>query len=141
MRVIALFLILSGCAAVIQVGPAAPDPDPTIIGVGDEPTSEIIIYRAAEAGLLPNVVTTPAILLNRNPVGTCRFGHPLVLRLPAGNYTVTARAESGEENQWVTLEKGDVHHLRCGVVAAPSVSPKPRLDRVDAETAAREARL
>jgi len=141
MRLIALLLVLSGCAAVIQVGPAAPDPDPTIIGVGVEPTSEIIIYRAAEAGLLPNVVTTPAILLNRNSVGTCRFGRPLILRVPAGNYTVTALTKSGEENQWVTLEEGDTRYLRCGVVAAPSVSPKPRLNRIDAETAAREAGL
>ena len=141
MRVIAFFLILTGCAAVVQVGPAAPDADPTIIGVGETPTSEIYIYRAAEAGLLPNVVTTPALLLNRNSVGTCRFGHPLVLRVPAGNYTVTALTQSGEENQWVVLEEGDVRYLRCGVVAAPSISPKPRLNRVDAETAAREARL
>ncbi len=141
MRLIALFLILTGCAAVVQIGPAAPDPDPTIIGVGDAPTSEIYIYRAAEAGLLPNVATTPALLLNRNSVGTCRFGRPLVLRLPAGNYTVTALTQSGEENQWVTLDEGDVRYLRCGVVAAPSISPIPRLTRVDAETAAREARL
>ncbi len=141
MRLIVLLFILSGCAAVIQVGPAAPDPDPTIIGVGEEPTSEIYIYRAAEAGLLPNVATTPALLLNRNSVGTCRFGHPLVLRLPAGNYTVTALTQSGEENQWVTLEEGDTRYLRCGVVAAPSISPKPRLNRVDADTAASEAGL
>lgn len=141
MRLIAIFLVLAGCAAVVQVGPTAPDPDPTIIGDGVEPTSEIIVYRAAEAGLLPNVATTPTLLLNRNSVGTCRFGRPLVLRVPAGNYTVTATTMSGEENQWVTLEEGDVHYLRCGVVAAPAISPKPRLSRVDAEIAAREARL
>ena len=141
MRVIALFLILAGCAAVVQVGPAAPDPDPTTIGVGVEPTSEIIVYRASDVGLLPNVATAPELLLNRNSVGTCRVGKPLVLRVPAGNYTVTALTQSGEENQRVTLEEGDVRYLRCGVVAAPSISPKPRLNRVDAETAAREARF
>ena len=36
MRLIALFLLLTGCAAVVQIGPAAPDPDPTIIGVGED---------------------------------------------------------------------------------------------------------
>lgn len=141
MRRLLLLLALPGCAAAIQVGTASPDPDPVVIGSGDVPTSEIIVYRTSEVGLLPQIATNPALLIDGRSVGTCRFDAPLRLRVPSGNYTITALTQNGEENQWVVVEEDSTYHLRCGVVAAPSVSPKPRLDRVSAETAAREAGL
>ncbi len=132
---------VSGCAGAIQVGPAAPDNDPVVIGQGIDPKSEIIVYRASEVGLLTGIASAPALLLDGRAVGTCRFGQPLRIRLAAGNYTVSAITQGGEENQWVVVEDGTTTHLRCGVFAAPSLAPKPRLERVDATTASREAGL
>ena len=134
-------LLLSACAAAIPVGTASRDPDPVVIGDGRAPTAEIIVYRAGESGLLTNVITSPALLLDQRAVGTCRFGQPLRLRVPAGNYTVSALTQGGEANQWVVIEDGKTLHLRCGVSATRTVSPTPRLDRVDPATAAREAGL
>lgn len=136
-----LFLLLPGCAATIQVGPAAPDPTPTVIGQGIEPASEIVIYRASEPGFVANVAATPALLLDGRSVGTCRFGRPLRLRLPAGRYDIAAVTPESKVNQQVVLDEGETIHLRCGTAATPSLSPDPRLTPVDHETAAREAGL
>ena len=141
MKALVLLLALPGCAAAIQVGTASPDPNPVTIGTGSEPSSQIIIYRTSEVGLLTQVATTPALLIDGRSVGTCRFEAPLRLRVPAGNYTITALTQNGEENQWVVVEEGETQHLRFGVVSAPSLAPKPRLDRVSEEVAAREAGL
>ncbi|QMU57044.1 MAG: hypothetical protein GKR98_01800 [Boseongicola sp.] len=141
MRLLALTLILSGCAAAVQIGPAAPDPEPLIIGQGPVPTNEIHIYRPAEAGLITTVATAPALLLDNRTIGTCRFGQPLLIRVPKGNYTITALTGNGEENQWVTVDDGDKVYLRCGTAPASALSPVPRLDRVSSETAATEASL
>ncbi|MEM9898177.1 MAG: hypothetical protein AAF742_02240 [Pseudomonadota bacterium] len=126
----ALLLLLPGCAAAIQVGPAAPDPEPTVIGIGDNPTAEILISRASEVGIVTQVVATPDILINGMKIGTCRFDRPLRVGLPAGSYTVTARTEAAEESQWVVLEKGEAVALQCGVRASPDPTPRPRLDRL-----------
>ena len=123
-------LLLAGCAAAIQVGTPAADPNPTIVGTGNTPSSQILITRPNEAGLVTQVAATPAILLDGRSVGTCRFGSPIRLRVPPGRYTVTALTENGEESQWVVLEEGQSVSLRCGVVATPGITPKPRLDRL-----------
>ena len=132
MRNLALLLLLPACAAAIEVGTPGPDPDPTIIGSGTPGSAEILISRPSEAGLITQVAATPAILLDGRSVGTCRFGRPLRLRLPAGNYTVTALTENGEENQWVVMKEGEQVNLRCGVLATPNVTPMPRLERAAA---------
>ena len=142
MRFVLLPLILAGCAATIQVGSPAPDPDPTIIGAGSiEPDSSIIIYRASEGGFVANVASAPALLLNGDAVGTCRIGQPLVIRIGEGSHRIGALTASGEVEVTVDLEAGETEYLRCGTEGVPSLSPKPRLARVDAATASREAGL
>lgn len=144
-RFAALFaaVLLSGCAATVQVGPAAPDPEPTVIGAenGIVPTSSIAIYRASEAGFVGNVATAPALLLGDRSLGTCRIGRPLIIRVKPGVYTVTALTQTGKVTRRVTVTEGETTHLRCGTAATPSLTPAPRLDPVDAETANREVGL
>ncbi len=132
MRNLALLLLLPACAAAIEVGTPAPDPTPTTIGTGTPGSAEILIDRGSEAGLITQVAATPAILLDGRSVGTCRFGRPIRLRLPAGSYEVTALTENGQESQWIVLEEGDSVTLRCGVLATPNITPMPRLERVAA---------
>ncbi|NNF91667.1 MAG: hypothetical protein HKM96_09805 [Boseongicola sp.] len=134
-------LFLSACAFATQVGPAAQDRTPTIIGEGAVPSNEILIYRAGEVGLITNVATTPAILLDGRAIGTCRIGHPLVLKVPSGTWEITALTQNGKVVQEVTVGEGDRANLRCGTSSAPSLSPAPTLARVDAATADRESGL
>ena len=137
MRLILCLLALSGCAAVVQVGPAAQDDEPTVIGQGTDPDAEIYVYRAAQAGFVGNVVSAPEVTLNGQVVGTCSHGRPLVLRVPSGTHQVAAADTiinaQPAENEPV--------YLRCGVKGAPSLSPTGTLVEVDATTAAREASL
>ena len=128
MRIAFLFPVaLAACAGAIQVGSPAPDPEPTIIGQGTDPTNRIVVYRPSEFGALTNVATTPALTLNGDAVGTCRIGAPLVLRVPDGAWTIGAMTENGEVNQVVSVANGAERYVRCGTEAAPSFGPKPIL--------------
>ena len=127
MRLLIFVMVLSGCAAAIKVGPAGPDPTPTIVGEGDAPGSTIIVYRRSEAGFIGTVASTPAITVNGQGVGTCRFDRPLVLRLPDGVHTLTALTENGQVSQAVSL--------------AEVFAPEPSLVPVDDGTARRELNL
>ncbi len=138
---IALSVLLAGCAAAIQVGPAAPDPNPTIIGVGVDPGAEIVVYRANSAGFIGNVAATPALTLDGRSVGTCRIGQPLLLRLPAGTHRIEAITQNGQVTQDVSVQDGETRYLRCGTATAPTLSPRPSLQPVDTATATRELNL
>ena len=141
--VFSVVFLLAGCAAAIQVGPAAPDPQPTVIGAenGIVPGSAIAVYRASEAGFAGNIAATPALLLGDRSLGTCRFGRPLIIRVSPGVYTVTALTQAGRVTRRVSVSEGETTHLRCGTAATPSLTPAPRLDAVDPQTANREAGL
>jgi hypothetical protein len=132
-------LLLSACAATLQVGDPAPDPTPTIIGQGADPGSAIVIYRASEAGFLGNVATNPALFLDERSMGTCRIGAPLVIRLAAGDYVVGAITQSGQAREALSVSDGQTLYVRCGTTASPSLSPPPFLDPVDATTGARQS--
>ena len=142
MRLAFLFpLVLSACVGAIQVGPAAPDPTPTVIGQGADPANKIVVYRPSEIGLLPNVATSPALTLNGDAVGTCRIGAPLVLRVPDGTWVLGAVSENGEANQEVTVSGGEERYVRCGSDSVPSLAPGPVLTAVPLETGLKEAGL
>lgn len=141
MRFLLLLPLLAGCAAAIQVGPAGPDPTPTIVGEGTDPGATIIVYRRSEAGFVGNVAATPAITYDGRSVGTCRFDRPLVLRVPQGTHQVTALTENGQVNQSVMVGDGETRYLRCGIAAAPLFSPNPTLQPIDRATAERELNL
>lgn len=143
MRLFAILaaLTLAACAGAVQVGPAGPDPDPTVIGQGDEPANRIIVYRAAEIGFVANVASAPAILLDGRSVGTCRIGQPLVFKVPDGTWKITALGAGGEVSDAVTIQNGDRVNLRCGVSPAPALSPAPTLVRVETGVAMKEAGL
>ena len=132
---------LSACAATVPVGSPGPDPDPTVIGEGNMPANEIVVYRAASVGFVPNVGTAPAILLDGRSVGTCRVGQPLVFRVPNGTWTITAMTASGQVSQGVRVEDGERKNLRCGTSPVPSLSPVPTLVPVGTEVAQEEAGL
>ena len=138
MRFLLLLPLLAGCAAAIQVGPASPDPTPTIIGEGDDPASTVIVYRRSEAGFVGNIAATPAVAINGRSVGTCRFDRPLVLRVPEGTHTVTVLSQTGQVDQQVAVGEGETRYLRCGTAATPAFSPDPSLVPVGADTATRE---
>ena len=135
------FLAATGCAAVVPIGPAGPDPSPTIIGEGETPTNEIIVFRPAEVGFITNVGTSPAILLGERSLGTCRIGAPIIIRVPAGDWTVTALTQSGQVSEVVSVGEGDTKHLRCGTESLPSLISAPTLEPVGADIASREAGL
>jgi hypothetical protein len=138
MRILVLAFALAGCAAAVQIGPAAPDPDPVVIGEGVDPTAEIVVYRPGQFGFVTNVAAAPELRLNGQPVGRCAIGKPLRLRLPGGQYTL----EAGENaRQVIDLEEFQTVYLRCNTVRLPSFAPKATLATVGAETAAREADL
>lgn len=143
MRVLPLFLILalSACAGAIQIGPAGPDPDPTVIGEGNVPDNEILVYRAGQIGLVTNVATNPAILLDGRSIGTCRIGQPLLIRVPEGTWTITALTPNGRVTREVSVEAGDRRNLRCGTSVLPALGPAPTLVPVGDETALEEAGL
>lgn len=141
MRLLILLPFLAGCAAAIQVGPAGPDPTPTIVGEGVDPGATIIVYRRSEAGFVGNIAATPAITYDGRSVGTCRFDRPLVLRVPAGTHQVAVLTENGQVNQQVVVRDGETGYLRCGTAASPAFSPKPALQAVDRATAERELNL
>ena len=132
---------LTACAGAVQIGPAGQDPDPTIIGEGDVPSNEILVYRRTEVGLVTNVATAPAILLNGRSIGTCRVGQPILIRVPQGTWTITAMTANGQVNQEVTVGEGDRTNLRCGTSSVPSLSPAPTLITVATEVAQEEAGL
>ena len=127
MRVLLLFLALSGCAVAIQQGPAGIDPDPTVIGQGVVPDNEILISRASNIGFLPNVATSPTLFLNGDEVGVCRVGYPVLLRVPDGTWIITASTSRGQVNQEVRVSGGEAVALRCGTTPVPSLGPKPVL--------------
>ena len=143
MRILPVLLAfsLSACAGAVQIGPASPDPDPTIIGEGDIPANEILVYRASEIGLLPNVATSPAVLLGERSIGTCRIGQPILLKVPDGTWTITALTAHGEVSQDVTVRQGERKNLRCGTTGAPSLNPAPTLVPVGTEIALEESGL
>lgn len=143
MRILALFLVfsLTACAATIPIGRPAADPNPTIIGEGDMPSNEILVYRAATVGLLPNVGTAPAILLDGRSIGTCRVGQPLLFRVPEGTWTITAMTANGQVSQEVSVGDGERKNLRCGTSTTPSLTPAPTLVPVGTEVAIEEAGL
>ena len=132
---------LTACAGAVQIGPAGSDPDPTMIGEGEMPSNEILVYRRAELGLAPNVAAAPAILLDGRSIGTCRIGQPILIRVPQGTWTITAMTANGQVNQEVTVGEGDRANLRCGTSAVPSLSPAPTLTTVATEVAQEEAGL
>ncbi|MDJ1017064.1 MAG: hypothetical protein QNJ35_11180 [Paracoccaceae bacterium] len=139
MRYLLLPLLLAGCVGAVQIGPAAPDPDPTIIGQGVDPANEITIYRAAYFGLATSVAANPALVLDGRSVGTCRIGAPLVLRVPDGDYEIAAVTPAGTVTQTVSVSNGSQIFIRCGTGSAPAPAPVPVLETVTAETADREA--
>ena len=143
MRILPAFLglLVTACAGAIQIGPAGPDPDPTVIGEGDIPDNEIVVYRASEFGLITNVATAPAILLGERPICTCRIGQPIILKVPDGTWVISALTVNGEVSQEVTVRKGERKNLRCGVTAAPSLNPAPTLEPVGTGVALEEAGL
>lgn len=132
-------LLLSACAATIQVGDPAPDPTPTIIGQGSDPGSAIVIYRASEAGFLGNVATNPALFLDERSMGTCRIGAPLVIRLAAGDYVLGSITQGGQAREAVSVAEGQTVYVRCGTTASPSLTPPPFLDPVEASAGARQS--
>ncbi len=136
-----LIFALTACAANIQVGDPAPDPNPTIIGAGTgtNPGSAIVVYRASETGFLANVATNPALFLGERTMGTCRIGAPLVIRLAPGDYVVGAVTQAGQAREAVSVAQGQTIYVRCGTTATPSLSPPPFLDPVDATTGARQS--
>jgi len=136
---ILMILTLSACAGVMQIGPAGPDPTPTIIGEGTVPDNEIVVYRPAQIGMISNVGTAPAVLLDGRTVGTCRIGQPLVLKVPDGTWTITAITANGKVVQEVTVGKGSRANLRCSTSSVPSLSPAPTLEPVGTEIAMHEA--
>ncbi|NNE81960.1 MAG: hypothetical protein HKN18_16950 [Silicimonas sp.] len=124
MRIL-LPLLLSGCAAAVQVGPTATDADPTMIGQGDVPGNEILITRPSEAGPVTTVATIPVIFLDDMEVGRCEVGKPLLLRVPDGAWTVTARTLSGEMSRRVSVEGFQTVEMTCG--ASEALKPRPLL--------------
>ena len=132
---------LSACAVAVPVGQPGADPEPTIIGEGETPDNQVVVYRPGQIGLVTNVATSPAILLNGDAIGTCRFGQPLVLRLPDGTWTITAMTANGQVSQEVTVAGGSRANLRCGTTDLPSLVPAPTLVPVGTETALVEAGL
>lgn len=132
--------VLSACAAAVPIGSPGADPSPTILGEGEMPSNEILIYRPAEVGFVTNVATAPAILLDGRPIGTCRIGQPIVLRVPAGTWTISALGQSGEIVREVSVRDGARASLRCGTTADP-FKPAPTLVMVDAVTGFEEAGL
>ena len=125
MRYLLLPLLLPGCAAVVQVGPAAQDDDPQWLGEGEPPGNEVRITRPSEAGLITTVATRPTIRLDGREVGRCQVGKPIVLRLPDGSYAISAETAAGRATQWVTVSDFAQVDITCGVEGV--VSPKPSL--------------
>ncbi len=141
MRHLLFAFALSGCAGTIQVGPAAPDGTPTVIGTGATPGNTIVVYRPSSIGVLTNEFTNPALVFQGEARGTCRVGAPLVLRVPDGVWTVEAVTGAGRTAAEVTVGGGEMAYLRCGTEATPSLGPRPVLVSVTDETGAREAGL
>ena len=143
MRILLIFsaLALSACAAAVQLGPASPDPDPTIIGEGEMPSNEILVYRASQVGLVTNVAASPAILLDGRSIGTCRIGQPILIRVPSGTWTITALSANGQVSQEVTVTENERKNLRCGTSDVTSLRPSPILIPVETEVACEEAGL
>lgn len=126
MRHAFLILALSGCAAAIQVGPAGPDPDPAFTA-GEMPANEILITRPNAAGFIANVGTRPVILIAGREVGRCEVGRPLLLRVPDGNWVVTARTGAGEVSRTVAVRGGETAELTCSTQSRPGLAPLPVL--------------
>jgi hypothetical protein len=143
MRIFLIFsaLALSACAAAVQLGPASPDPNPTVFGEGEVPSNEILVYRAGQVGLVTNVATSPAILLDGRSIGTCRIGQPILIRVPSGTWTITALSANGQVSQEVTVSENERKNLRCGTSDVPALSPSPILIPVETEVAFEEAGL
>ncbi len=141
MRYFLFVFALAGCAGAVQVGPAAPDATPTVIGTGATPGNTIVVYRPANIAPITNALTSPALVFQDEARGTCRVGAPLVLRVPDGNWTVEAVTETGQVSSVVSVSDGETAYLRCGTEAAPSFGPRPVLTPVSVETGTREAGL
>jgi len=99
------------------------------------------VYRPAEVGFVTNVASSPAILLGDRSLGTCRIGAPIIIRVPAGDWTVTALSQSGQVSEDVTVFEDDTRHLRCGAKPLPSLNAAPTLVPVSADVAREEAGL
>ena len=129
-------LLLTACAATVQVGPTGPDPTPPVIE-GDMPTNEVLVYRPrAEAGLATAVFSRLAIMVNENNVGDCQVGKPLLIRLPEGRWTITAITAHDQTAQQVRVDDFDTAYFRCGVSNA--LAPVPTLTRVTRDMAEAE---
>ena len=124
MRIL-LPLLLSGCAAAVQIGPAASDAEPTTIGGGDEPTQRNPNYTPVRSRPIMTIATIPVIYLDDMEVGTCEVGKPLLLRVPDGTWVVTARTPSGEMARRVTVGNAETVEMTCG--ASESLRPRPLL--------------
>ena len=141
MRFILAAMLFSGCAGTVQIGPAAPDASPTVIGAGATPGNTIVVYRPSSFGVLTNEFTNPALLFQGQARGTCRVGAPLVLRVPDGAWTIEAVTEAGRTSSVVSVRDGDTAYIRCGTDPTPSFGPRPVLTPVANETGAQEAGL
>jgi len=125
LRPLALLLFLPSCAGAVYVGA----PSPVEVGQATAGTGRIRVSRGdAEAGFVANVATTPEIRLDGAKVGTCTYGKPLVLNVPAGGHQVTATG-NGSASQWVVVAPGSLTELRCGTAAAPALNPAATLER------------
>lgn len=135
-------LFLAGCAGAVQVGPAAPDPDPVVIGAGSGASpNTIVVYRGATFGPVTNALTNPALTLDGRSVGTCRVGAPLVVRVPDGTWEIGAITGSGTTSRAVSVAGGETAYLQCGTEASLALGPRPDLQPVSVETGQRQAGL
>lgn len=105
------------------------------------PSNEIVVYRAGQVGLVTNVASSPAILLDGRSIGTCRIGQPILIRVPSGTWTITALSANGQVSQEVTVGENERKNLRCGTSDVPSLNPSPILVPVETEVAFEEAGL
>jgi hypothetical protein len=130
---------LAACGSGWQSTPPTSDPSPTVLGVGEVPSNEILVYRRAEPGVTVNLAAAPAILLDGRSIGTCRIAQPILIRVPKGTWTITALAANGEVSQQVTVGESDRAAIRCGTSPVPPQTPV--LIPVDPETARTESGL
>lgn len=117
-------LILSACAAVVQVGPAAPDGTPAV-PVGAVTSAQIVVYRPASFGPITSVATSPEIKSNGQTMGRCRVGYPIRINVAPGEYDITAATSARDTLEFITVSAGETAYLRCGVTLtrAPLLVP------------------
>lgn len=121
-RLVLLPLLLSACVGAVQVGPPAATGAVTL---GEGATNEIVIARAASFGLPTTVGAAPEIQVDGVPVGRCAVGRQIVVRVPDGRHTVSARIEGREARVDLSLAAGARRAIDCG--ASQGLSPTPTL--------------